>query len=44
LAYFVKGKELFSKYKVDLSPELVDEIGMCLRKAIELSPKLWAPH
>ena len=42
--YFVKGKELFSKYGDDLSPEHVKEIEMSFRKAIELNPRLWAPH
>ncbi|MEA2051308.1 MAG: HEAT repeat domain-containing protein [Euryarchaeota archaeon] len=42
--YFVKGKKLFSKYGGDLSPEHVEEIEMSFRKAIELNPRLWAPH
>lgn len=42
--YFVKGKELFSKSKDNLSPEHIEEIEMSFRKAIELNPKLWAPH
>ena len=42
--YFVKGKELFSKYRDDLSSGHVEEIEMCFRKAIELKPNLWAPH
>lgn len=42
--YFVKGKELFSKYGDDLSPEHVKEIETSFRKAIELKPRLWAPH
>ena len=42
--YFVKGKGLFSKYEDNLSPGYVKEIEMSFRKAIELNPKLWAPH
>ena len=42
--YFVKGKKLFSKYRDVLSPEHVEGIEMCFRKAIELKPNLWAPH
>lgn len=42
--YFVKGKEFLSKYRDDLSHEHVKEIEMSFRKAIELNPKLWAPH
>ncbi len=42
--YFVKGKELFSKSEDNLSPEHIEEIEMSFRKAIELNPKLWAPH
>ena len=42
--YFLKGKKLFSKYRDDLSPEHVKEIETSFRKAIELKPRLWAPH
>lgn len=42
--YFEKGKELFAKYRDDLSPEHVEEIEICFRKAIDLTPNLWAPH
>jgi len=42
--YYKIGKELFLTYKHDLSPELVQKIESRFRKAIELNPKLWAPH
>lgn len=42
--YYKRGKDLFLAYKHDLSPERVKEIESLLRKAIELNPKLWAPH
>ena len=42
--YFVKGKGVFSKYEDNLSSGSVKEIEMSFRKAIELNPKLWAPH
>ncbi len=42
--YYKTGKELFLTYKHDLSPERIKEIESRLRKAIELSSKLWAPH
>ncbi|MDI6810181.1 MAG: reverse transcriptase-like protein [archaeon] len=42
--HFVKGKELFSKWENDLSLEHAKEIEMKFRKAIELNPRLWAPH
>jgi len=42
--YYKKGKKLFLIYKHDLSPERVKEIESLFRKAIELSPMLWAPH
>jgi len=35
---------LFSKYRDNLSPEYVKEIETSFRKAIELKPRLWAPH
>ena len=35
---------MFAKYRADLSHEHIEEIEICLRKAIELSPGLWAPH
>jgi ribonuclease HI len=42
--YFGRGKELFSKYRDDLSAKHVEEIEMSFRKAIELNSELWAPH
>jgi ribonuclease HI len=42
--YYKKGKELFLTYKHDLSPERERKIKSLFRKAIELNPKLWAPH
>ncbi|MCK4736481.1 MAG: reverse transcriptase-like protein, partial [Methanophagales archaeon] len=42
--YFVKGKGLFLKYEDNLPSGYVKEIEMSFRKAIELNPKLWAPH
>ncbi len=35
---------MFSKYRDDFSPEHVKEIETSFRKAIELNPRLWAPH
>ncbi|MCK4732997.1 MAG: reverse transcriptase-like protein [Methanophagales archaeon] len=44
MSYYKKGKEQFFKCKHDLSPEHIREITRNLRKAIELNPRLWAPH
>jgi tetratricopeptide (TPR) repeat protein len=42
--YYRKGKKLFLTYKHELSSERVKKIELLFRKAIELKPKLWAPH